>query len=97
MQLETLSDVWTHGARIVVRCAFGRPPTMKRLQPCAYTATLDTETLVCTRGRDFPVALLASRMRCPRCGSRRVSVIFDLPPNHQRMGAAAMLKRQTDW
>ncbi|WP_234823080.1 hypothetical protein [Ensifer adhaerens] len=36
-------------------------------------------TLVTTRGRDFPLALLASRLRCPRCGSRLVSVAF-IPP-----------------
>ncbi|RVJ38498.1 hypothetical protein CN180_22190 [Sinorhizobium medicae] len=37
-------------------------------------------TLVATRGRDFPMAMLASRLRCPRCGSRMVSVVF-MPPS----------------
>ncbi|KSV88600.1 hypothetical protein N184_28695 [Sinorhizobium sp. GL28] len=42
-----------------------------------------------TRGRDFPLAMLASRLRCPRCGSRLVSVVF-IPPTDGdlRRGAA---------
>jgi len=31
-------------------------------------------TLICTRGRAFPLARLAERLRCPRCGSRHVAV-----------------------
>ncbi len=37
------------------------------------------QTLVCTRGRDFPVAQIAARLRCPRCGCRRVAVMFGPP------------------
>jgi hypothetical protein len=32
-----------------------------------------------TRGRAFPVSMLSSRMRCPKCGGREVSVRLSLP------------------
>ncbi|QND28223.1 hypothetical protein CN153_21655 [Sinorhizobium meliloti] len=46
-------------------------------------------TLVAMRGRDFALAMRASRLRCPRCGSRRVAVVF-MPPleGDKRRGAA---------
>jgi hypothetical protein len=50
-----------------------------RLQASPTRRELDMQTLVCTRGRDFPVAHLAERLRCPRCGCRRVAVMFDPP------------------
>jgi hypothetical protein len=31
----------------------------------------------------FPLALLASRLKCPRCGSRRVSLLFNVPNQPQ--------------
>jgi DNA-directed RNA polymerase subunit RPC12/RpoP len=37
------------------------------------------ETLVCTRGRAFPLSSLESRLRCPRCGNRRMVVMFEPP------------------
>ncbi len=43
----------------------------------------------CTRGRDFPLSLLAERLRCPRCGSRRVAVIYDPPAGIGRIRATS--------
>jgi DNA-directed RNA polymerase subunit RPC12/RpoP len=37
------------------------------------------ETLVWTRGRGFPLSRLESRLRCPRCGSRYVVVLYQPP------------------
>jgi len=51
-------------------------------------AKLDLQTLMWTRGRDFPIARLESRMKCPACGSRKVTIMFDVPPNSQHMQAA---------
>jgi hypothetical protein len=40
---------------------------------------LENAALVCTRGRGFPIQQLASCLKCPRCGSRYVTVrFFDL-------------------
>ncbi|RWX36691.1 hypothetical protein EHI43_08770 [Rhizobium leguminosarum] len=47
---------------------------------CDWKHSLDMMTLVATRGRDFPILNLAARLRCPRCGSRRLRVMF-LPPS----------------
>jgi len=31
------------------------------------------------RGAAFPVSMLENRLKCRRCGSRRVVLLFDLP------------------
>jgi hypothetical protein len=46
---------------------------------CNTRADLDLKTLVWTRGEVFPLNLLEGRMRCPRCGSRRVTAPFEVP------------------
>jgi hypothetical protein len=46
---------------------------------CIARVAIDLETLAWIRGRDFPIARLDSRMKCPRCGSRRVLVAFSPP------------------
>jgi hypothetical protein len=37
------------------------------------------ETLVCTRGRAFPLSRLESRLRCLRCGGRNLVVLYQPP------------------
>ena len=56
---------------------------MKRVRECVYSGELDLQTLVWTRGRDFPIVRLESRLKCPRCGSRRVRLAFSVPSNFQ--------------
>jgi len=63
---------------------------MKRVRECVYEAELQLQTLVWTRGRDFPLARLESRLKCPRCGSRRVRLAFSVPPTTQQMRAWAI-------
>jgi hypothetical protein len=89
MTVETIGDAWRHGWRLRVRCGRGRHDTMKTTRECMGTPELDLETLVWTRGADFPFARLESRMKCPRCGSRRVVLLFDIPsqPSTQRIRA----------
>jgi hypothetical protein len=79
MQIETLGEAYTHGVTAIVYCAWGKRDGMKSIQECVFSKRLDMATLVCTRGRDFPMALLAQRVRCPRCGSRRMRVLYDFP------------------
>ncbi len=52
---------------------------------CEQTVELDLRTLVWTRGEAFPLEMLQSRLKCPRCGSRRVQVIFE-PPTTAKSG-----------
>jgi len=81
MMVETLGEALIQGWRVTVRCAWGPRDGMKRVRECIYGGELDLRTLVWTRGRDFPVGMLESRLKCPRCGSRRVRVAFSVPPN----------------
>jgi len=71
----------------MVRCAEGPRETMKRKRECVYGAELDLATLVWTRGRDFPLARLESRLKCPACGSRRVWLAFIVPGEAGRQRA----------
>jgi hypothetical protein len=50
-----------------------------KIDASRYTAQLDVNTLVCARGRAFPLSMLASRMMCPNCGERRVLLTFEVP------------------
>jgi hypothetical protein len=78
MPVETLGEAYAAGWRILARCAGrGRIGGPKSSRECTYRCELDTESLVWTRGRDFPLSRLEIRLRCPRCGSRRVRVLFE--------------------
>jgi len=44
---------------------------------CRTTTELDVQTLLWTRGETFPLDMLESRLKCPRCGGRRIQVIFE--------------------
>ena len=77
--VETLGDARNAGWKITARCAWGKREAMKSIRECTYRRDLDLETLIWTRGAAFPLSLLSERLKCPRCGSRRVALLFDLP------------------
>ena len=79
VSVETLGEAWSLGWRVHMRCLDDGMRGLKHKRECGTRRELDMPTLVCTRGRDFPVAHLAERLRCPRCGCRRVAVMFDPP------------------
>jgi len=79
MVVETLGDAFAAGWRITARCAWGKREGMKSRRECHYTRELDVETLVWTRGPNFPLSSLDGRLMCPRCRSRRVVVMFQPP------------------
>jgi len=100
MAVETLGEALAYGWRITARCVWGKQGEgLQSKRECVYGAELDLATLVWTRGRAFPLSLLASRLRCPRCGSRQVRLIYSTPTNANvasgRVRAAAkhMMKR----
>ena len=86
LMAETIGEALAQGWRVKVRCAWGPREGMKRVRECVYGAELDLPTLVWTRGRDFPLGRLESRLKCPRCGSRAVTVVF-IPPTNQQIAA----------
>jgi hypothetical protein len=69
---------------ITARCAWGKRDAMKSIRECTHSAELDLRTLVWTRGAAFPLADLSSRLKCPRCGSRSVSILFTVPTEPRR-------------
>jgi len=91
--VETIGEGYMLGWRIHARCAWGRRETMKTVRGCLGKAELDLHTLVWTRGASFPITSLENRLKCPLCGSRRVSIIFDLPKEPNTMRIAAMPSR----
>src|SRR3984957_8680140 len=56
------------------------------LRCCVYRKQLDLETLVCTRGPNFPISRLESRLMCPAWGNRGGGVVFEPPGNAQALG-----------
>lgn len=85
--VSTLGEAWDAGWRIRVKCAWGKRDGMKSIRECVDSAELDMASLVWTRGRDMPLTLIAERLKCPRCGSRRVRVFFDPPSGRHRIAS----------
>jgi hypothetical protein len=90
MEVETLGDAFTHSWRVTARCAGGVVDNRTHARPCVYREELDLHTLVWTRGRNFPLARLESRLMCPRCGGRRVVIVFQPPAEPQQMKATKL-------
>ena len=67
MPVQTLGDAWKLGWRIRVRCLWGTDDPHsrhgRRTIECDTSADLDLKSLVWTRGFEFPLKLLESRMR----------------------------------
>jgi hypothetical protein len=65
-----------------VRCLLiGRKPKSRDRKTvwCDTTIELDMKTLVWTRGDAMPLDRLQRLFRCPRCGSRDITVAFEVP------------------
>jgi hypothetical protein len=101
MGVRTIGEAYQAGCRIHVRCAWGRREAMESVRGCLGKAELDLHTLIWTRGRAFPLTSPEARLECPICGSRRVSVIFDVPSEpaamriHGRYGKWPASSRRT--
>ena len=97
MAVETLGEAFAYGWRITARCAWGKAREgLQSPKECRYRAELDLGTLVWTRGRAFPLSLLASRLRCPQCGSRQVALIYSTPTNaNVATGRARAVAKET--
>ena len=94
--VETLGEAWNFSWLLHMRCLDDGREGLKHKRRCDYRTELDVQTLVCTRGRDFPLARIAERLRCPRCGCRRVAVMFG-PPKNYGVRAVAAARPYRDW
>jgi hypothetical protein len=88
MQVESLGEAIAAGWRVHARCLGGVIDNTRSRAKCHYQAELSLETLVWTRGRGMPLAGLRDRMMCPRCGNRRINLIFEPPPVAARVPIA---------
>jgi hypothetical protein len=88
MEVETIGVARSLGWKVHMRCADGYREGTKSIRRCTYRKQLDLETLVATRGPNFPLSRLESRLMCPACGSRQVTVLFEPPAGagRARMG-----------
>src|SRR5215212_741972 len=96
MTVETLGEAWGLSWVIHIRYLDDGREGMKYRRECGYRKYLDLETLVCTRGRDFPLANIANRLRCPRCGCRRVGVMFGPPSTYGNQLCESQQRGETD-
>jgi hypothetical protein len=83
MEVETLGIARSLGWRLHMRCASGYREGTRSMRRCVYRKQLDLETLVATRGPNFPLSRLEARLMCPACGSRLVTVVFEPPSNRE--------------
>jgi hypothetical protein len=81
MEVETLGVARSLSWKVHMRRANGYRQESRSIRKCVYRKQLDLETLVCTRGRNFPLGRLEGRRMCPACGNRRVTVVFEPPSN----------------
>jgi hypothetical protein len=86
--VETVGEAWQLGWRITARCEFGNNDGTRSIRSCVYQYDLDLNTLIWTRGAPFPLSDLASRLKCPSCGSRRVALVFHMPKEPQMIKTA---------
>jgi len=80
-EVETLGMARSLSWKVHMRCPKGYREGTKSIRRCVYRKQLDLDTLVCTRGPNFPLSRLESRLMCPSCGSRNVTVVFEPPTN----------------
>ena len=83
MEVETLGVARSLGWKVHMRCSDGYRESTRSMRRCVYRKQLDLETLVSTRRPNFPLSRLESRLMCPACGSRTVTVVFEPPSNAQ--------------
>ena len=84
MPVETLGEAWNFSWRLHMRCLDDGREGLKHERECGYRTELDMQTLVCTRGRDFPLSSdrrspSLSPMWLPPSGS-------DVRPSHELRG-----------
>jgi len=76
-------QAWRLGWRVRARCLLvgHKPKTRDRTSVwCDTSAELDMKTLVWwTRGDAMPLERLQGLFRCPKCGSRKITVAFEVP------------------
>lgn len=77
--VETLGEALDEGWRLTVRCAHHRDG-LKSTTPCIGRQELSLQTMAWTHGRRCQLTYLHGRLRCPKCGSTHVMLVWSPPP-----------------
>jgi hypothetical protein len=96
--VKTLGEAWKLGWRIHAKCLVIGPKPKARERTAIYCDTiaeLDMKTLVWTRGEHMPLDAMHERLKCPKCGNRKITVFFDAP-NQPAQKRAAQCKSKSE-
>ena len=86
-EAETIRDAWQAGWKAKARCLSKRHAKPKDTRDCSFSTEIDMTTLAMTKGPNFPLAMLGTRLMCPRCNGRVFAIMFE-PPKERRFEAA---------
>jgi hypothetical protein len=81
MELQKLGVARSLGWKVHMRWIKSYREGTRSIRRCVYRKQLDLETLVGTRGPNFPLSRLESRLMCPSRGGRQITVVFEPPSN----------------
>ncbi|GLK74920.1 hypothetical protein GCM10008171_01730 [Methylopila jiangsuensis] len=77
--VETIGDALSAGWRVRARCVGGLVDYKTSTRKCDIFEELSLRDLAWTRGLSCSLSNLESRLKCPRCGNRRISLVFEPP------------------
>jgi hypothetical protein len=72
--IMTLGQAADRDLTLRLYCRGGAGQAMKRHRPCIAAYEIDIETLIWTRGREYPLKALHRIMKCPACNSRLIQI-----------------------
>lgn len=79
MAVTTMGAAWALGWKATARCLGKLRDKPKDTRDCTFTCDLDMNTLVMSKGPNFPLEMLQVRMICPRCGGRDIAIMYQPP------------------
>lgn len=85
--VETVREAWLAGWTAKARCLSKRQAKPKDTRDCGFSTNIDMATLAMTKGPNFPISMLGTRLMCPRCNGRAIAILFE-PPKERRFEAA---------
>jgi hypothetical protein len=83
----TVRDAWMAGWKGQARCLSKRRAKPKDTRDCGFSIEIDMGTLAMTKGPNFPLSMLGTRLMCPRCNGREIAILFE-PPKERNFEAA---------
>jgi hypothetical protein len=87
--VASLGEAFDLGWKAVAKCDGWTRIGGRVHSNCGNRYQLDMQTLVWTRGRTLALECLHKRLKCPKCGERKVTVLFEPPANPTHAAARA--------